>query len=122
MPCIKTIALYTAPWYPSAMPLSPAVRRDRRAAAQPPKNFPRKHCANCNRLFPVTQPKRKFCCSNCKDQFHNFGSAFGPLRCTLENLVAKWLRDFRKETEARFKAIEGRLTMIELFNEVNREQ
>lgn len=84
------LRLYTVWWYRSAMPLSPRVRRERRALAakdRPPKKYPRKRCANDGTLFFKTRKNKRFCCPECKDEYHRFGSAFGPLRDYLTKLI-----------------------------------
>ena len=73
------------------MPLSAKRQAERRAAKkrlEDPKKFPRKHCRNCNKLFPMTRPNRGFCSTKCVREFHqNGGNAFGPLKIRLEKLV-----------------------------------
>jgi hypothetical protein len=102
------------------MPLSPALRRERReqeARMREPKKFPRKRCQNCGGFMPILTARahrvKKFCGKTCKDEFHRHGSAFGPLKATLENLVKRWLKDYRKEVNRRLDAIEERITVME---------
>jgi len=102
------------------LPLSPALRRERReqeAKMREPKKFPRKRCQNCGGFMTITTARahrtKKFCKRSCKDEFHNHGSAFGPLKVTLENLVTRWLKDHRKEVNRRLDAIEERITVME---------
>lgn len=55
--------------------------------------IPRRRCYNCGGLFPLTKKNRKFCKTQCKDEFHNYGAAFGPLKVTLTKLVEKLTRE-----------------------------
>jgi hypothetical protein len=57
------------------------------------KKFKRRRCDNCGDWFPLTKANRKFCKDQCKDEFHNHGSAFGPLKVTLTKLVEKLTRE-----------------------------
>lgn len=91
------------------MPLQARVRRERRAVIKkfsPPQQFPRKRCKNCPKMFPKTRPNREFCSPACKKEFHRHGSAFGPLKETLQNLVKGWLKEFRAEIEGRLDRLE----------------
>ena len=114
------------------MPLSPTVRRERRAKAkrlEDPKIKRRKRCANCGELFEPTKPHKRFCKEACRKEFHHHGSAFGPLRDKLVKLVreitgqhAAELRELRKlwiETEARFVKLGGQVN--ELVNRLGRD-
>lgn len=86
------------------MPSRPEVRRERRAALRqlaPPKKRRRKRCDNCGSFFPKKRKDQRFCKKECKDQFHHYGSAFGPLRdwllkhierCSKENFDRKLLQ------------------------------
>jgi hypothetical protein len=98
------------------MPLSPKLRRERRAAVKkfsPPQVFPKKRCKNCPKMFPKTRANREFCSPACKKEFHRHGSAFGPLKETLQNLVKGWLKEFRLDTEARLDQLEKQVAMLE---------
>lgn len=98
------------------MPLAPRIRRDRRAALKkfsPAKQFERKRCKNCPKMFPKTRPNREFCTPACKKEFHRHGSAFGPLKETLQNLVKGWLRSFQEDTDQNTIAINKRLDLLE---------
>lgn len=79
-------------WYPSAMPLSPKVRRERRAyqkthTPQPAK--PRKRCDNCGTLFVKKRTDQRFHTKACCDEFHKYGAAYGKLKELLTNLIHK---------------------------------
>jgi hypothetical protein len=55
---------------------------------QAPK-FPRRRCDNCGKLYPQTKPHKRFCKPECKNEFHQHGAAFGPLKQRLEKLINK---------------------------------
>lgn len=96
------------------MPLSPAAQRERREKLRklgidpanvtrelPKKNLKRRRCRNCNKFYSVTRDNKKFCCSKCKDEFHKYGSAYGPLKAKLEKLIAETCRaEALKQLEA----------------------
>ena len=96
------------------MPVSPRRQAELRAQKkrlEDPKKLRRKHCKNCNKLFPLTKPTREFCCDNCRKEFHaNGGNAFGPLKTRLEKLVRGITRGF-----------EGKLGVLECLVQNLRE-
>lgn len=53
------------------------------------KKYPRRRCRNCDALYYRTRPHKKFCSIVCKDEYHKYGSAFGPLKTYLTNLIQK---------------------------------
>jgi hypothetical protein len=61
-----------------------------------PATLPKRRCKNCPKFFPLTKPNRGFCSQQCKSQFHNYGSAYGTLKQTLENLILKRAREQAK--------------------------
>jgi hypothetical protein len=83
------------------MSLSAKRQAELRAAKkklEPAKVFPRKRCLNCDTPFPKTHPKKKFCCDNCRKEFHaNGGNAFGPLKTRLEKLVRQITAELQRE-------------------------
>lgn len=100
------------------MPLPARVRAQRRLERkklEPAKLFKRKRCINCDSLFPLTKENRKFCCDNCRKEFHaNGGNAFGPLKIRLEKLVNKQVG----KLAAHIRALEG--DVAELRREILR--
>lgn len=54
-----------------------------------PPTRKRKRCDNCGEWFPLTKPNRRFCNTQCKNEFGSHGSAFGPLKTKIENLIRK---------------------------------
>jgi len=61
------------------------------------KRFPRRRCRNCDKPYYLTRKHKKFCTTECKDEFHRHGSAFGPLK----NHLTKLIRETGKEEAAR---------------------
>lgn len=75
----------------------------------------RRRCQNCNRLFlpKLNWVKRvvRFCCDACRKEFHHHGSAFGPLKITVEKMITARFRELREqfaEIERRVKRLESR--------------
>lgn len=73
----------------------------------------RKRCLNCNALFDLTKPNRKFCGTNCKNEFARFGSAFGPLRTHIETMMTKHTKEVRAEVVKVAKDLQEAVTRIE---------
>jgi hypothetical protein len=108
------------------MPLSAKAQAERRARLkrlQDPRIFARKHCKNCNKLFPLTKPTREFCGDNCRKEFHaNGGNAYGPLKTRLEKLVRGITRDLetqldmlRSATAGEFGRLQERILTLEIL-------
>jgi len=99
------------------MPIAPAIRRDRyRYNHQKPKAqiFEKRRCMNCGKFFPMTKPNRKFCGTPCQQEFAHYGSAFGKLKLTLEELTGKWTRaTLKAERERHLAAVERLENAIE---------
>lgn len=97
------------------MPLSPARRREvreqQKRLADPPKG---RHirCRNCGKRSPVpeTVKIKLFCSPGCKAEYHRHGSAFGPLKTRLENLVRKYFKEIAQD---RVAALEKRVAELE---------
>lgn len=96
--------------------MTPSQTRPRgevsRAAARPPR---RRRCRNCGELFHPIKPNQVFCSNaqhrredggSCKDEYHRFGAAYGPLKDQLERLIA---RTVARESAARFQGLEARV-------------
>ncbi|MBF6570486.1 MAG: hypothetical protein IVW54_16590 [Candidatus Binataceae bacterium] len=98
------------------MPLRPEVRRERRAAlakTRPPKKLRRRRCLNDGVLFPMTRKNRRFCKRECKDEYHRYGSAFGPLRDWLQKRIDQASKaNFDQKFLAMLKTGEGRAAMV----------
>jgi hypothetical protein len=58
-------------------------------AAATTRIFPKRRCDNCCTFYPLTKPWRKFCKPLCKKEFHQHGSAFGPLKERIAKLIRK---------------------------------
>ena len=97
------------------MPVSPRRQAELRAQKkrlEDPKKLPRKHCKNCNKLFPLTKPTREFCGDNCRKEFHaNGGNAFGPLKTRLEKLVRGITGELERRLNVQGRAI-GQLERV----------
>jgi len=90
------------------MPLSPRAQAERRARnkrLEDPVPVKRIRCKNCGKLTEKRKPWAKFCSSSCRHEFARHGSAFGPLKTTLENLVKKWLKDYQERVERLERAL-----------------
>lgn len=78
------------------MPLSPQGQRERRERikrlSDPPK-LRQIHCRNCGKRssVPPNVQVKLFCSPLCKAEYHRHGSAFGPLKTKLENLVKRYM-------------------------------
>ena len=98
------------------MPLPPKVRRDRRAALKkfhPAQPVRRKACANDGKLFTPIRPNQKFCCEECRWEFHhNGGNAFGPLKTRLEKLVVRLVKERQGEFERRLELLTESVEML----------
>jgi hypothetical protein len=57
----------------------------------------RKKCLNCDKKFELTKPNRKFCTTECKNEFGRHGSAFGPLKTHIETMMTRHTRALRAE-------------------------
>lgn len=68
----------TIPLSPGLVPPAPEARK-----------FPRRRCDNCGKLYPQTKPHKRFCKGQCKKEFHQHGSAFGPLKQRIEKMITK---------------------------------
>ena len=64
---------------------------------------------NCNAWFPLTKPNRKFCCSKCKDEFGQHGSAFGPLKTRIETMMKRHTNELREQ----ISKLERRVSVLE---------
>jgi hypothetical protein len=99
------------------MPVSPRRQAELRAQKkrlEDPKKLPRKHCKNCNKLFPLSKPWREFCGDNCRKEFHaNGGNAFGPLKTRLEKLVRQITGELERRLNVQGRAI-GNLERVVL--------
>jgi hypothetical protein len=74
------------------MPLTAQVRRERRGVVKKftaKEALKRRRCKNCDKLFDVTRPNRIFCSDTCRDEYHRYGSAFGPMKAYLTLLIEK---------------------------------
>ncbi len=112
------------------MPLSPRRQSERRAELKEqelkrdgPPTIRYFHCRNCGKRKPKTHYQKKFCDRHCKDEFHRHGSAFGPLKETLHNLVKRWLEENATEKQRQLRALEARIEKLEMeyFHSVQRE-
>ncbi len=91
------------------------VEQDEKREAKA-KTLGKKRCENCPKFFDKKTKWQRFCSKECKDQYHNYGSAYGKLRDTLTKLitreVASQVRDVvrllvREEIEALRSASES---------------
>lgn len=57
--------------------------------ATPTGKRKRKRCDNCGEWLELTKVNRRFCNTECKNEFHSHGSAFGPLKTKIETLIRK---------------------------------
>lgn len=78
------------------------------------KPLKRRRCDNCSELFPRTRRWQRFCCAECKNEFHRHGSAFGPLKDKLTKLVRSLVQQMiepvvKAEVEARVAEAERRI-------------
>lgn len=84
-------------------PRIPAPLGHARPEPKKPGDLPKKRCRNCNKPFPLTKVNRAFCRQECKNEFHNFGSAYGPLKARLEKMiVVEARRQSRLQARAQF--------------------
>jgi len=95
------------------MPVSPKIRRERRAYNTPAKIFPKKRCANCPKFFSQTVPHKKFCSKICKREFETYGAAWAPLREKVAKEIAKQTREMRAALEAKLAELNFRLLNLE---------
>jgi len=84
----------------------------------------RRKCLNCDKKFEVTKPNRKFCTTECKNEFGRHGSAFGPLKTHIETMMTRHtkqvrieLADLVKKLDAAMPLIQARFEAIEKFLE-----
>lgn len=76
------------------MPLSADRQRERREEYRRlnPIQTPvqKRHCVNCDTLFVKNAKHKdhKFCKEACRKEFHKFGTAMGPIRRKLEQLIS----------------------------------
>lgn len=80
----------------------------------------RKRCLNCDKLFELTKPNRKFCSTNCKNEFGRHGSAFGPLKTHIETMMNRHTKELRAEVvklQRDLSAAVERVVAIEKFLE-----
>jgi hypothetical protein len=74
---------------------------------------------NCNALMKPGKITKKFCGpedpgkGQCKNEYHRHGSAFGPLKTRLENLVTKLTRETFKGLTADIEALASRVKDLE---------
>jgi hypothetical protein len=101
-------------------------RRNAPAPPVAPASTPkprRKRCRNCNGLMTIGQggrSDRKVFCGEkdpgkgkCKDEFHQHGSAFGPLKTRLEKLVTKLTNEKFAELQKEIEKLNQRIRELE---------
>lgn len=77
----------------------------------------RKACANDGKLFTPIRPNQKFCCEECRWEFHhNGGNAFGPLKTRLEKLVVRLVKERHGEFERRLELLTESVEMLRVGN------
>lgn len=81
--------------------------------AQPKPKLKKKRCRNCDAKFQLTKPNRKFCSTNCKNEFARFGSAFGPLRTHIETMMTRHTKEIRGEVVKVAKDLQAAIVRIE---------
>ena len=83
-------------------PLKPPDRRSvaakrqarYRARHKEEKIYPKRRCLNCPRFFIQNPRSKKFCCEQCRKQFHEYGSAYGSIKEHLETkLIPRLVRE-----------------------------
>lgn len=73
------------------------------------KPLRRRRCDNCFGIFQPTKKWARFCKDQCRKEFHQHGSAFGPLKTRLEKLTVATVKECVKSIEARLTVIEKAL-------------
>lgn len=86
------------------MPVSPKRQAELRRMKKEPVELPAKRCTNCPKIFRPKRIEQRFCCDNCRKEFHRYGAAYGPLKDKLEKLVAELI-------ETKYHALDQRLRM-----------
>jgi hypothetical protein len=60
----------------------------------------------------MTRKNRRFCKRECKDQYHRYGSAFGPLRDWLQKHIERCSKEnFDRKLREMLSSVEGRAAM-----------
>ena len=105
------------------MPVSPLKRRERRAyeksqrgasvAVTVKKKPRRKRCENCNALMEMRVEHKRFCCDNCRKEYHQNGGAFGPLKGRLERLVRSWMKSYQIDMDQNLIRLQQRVETLE---------
>ena len=75
-----------------------------------PEKLKKKRCKNCPKFFELTKPNREFCSKKCKQEFHRYGNAFGPLK---EKLFKMMAAQAKSEAAAQLVAVNARIDEID---------
>jgi hypothetical protein len=92
------------------MSLAPRSRvRPSEPAPEKPK-FRRVRCPNCDKKFEKTKPNRKFCSTQCKNEYARHGSAFGPLKTRITTMIDRRVKEL---TDKKFAELLRRIQTLE---------
>jgi hypothetical protein len=107
------------------MSTPPKVRKDLRRVPTDPgelAKFPKQRCKNCPKFFPKTRRNRAFCSAQCKKEFHEHGSAFGPLKDRLTKLIEQHSKEEAANQFAHYVASEDFRRQLAAAGFIHRSQ
>jgi hypothetical protein len=74
------------------------------------KQFKRRRCDNCNRLYLPVRADQRFCRElpdrdKCRKEYWRYGSSYGPLKTGLRKVIEKKYEELLKEETRRYRAL-----------------
>lgn len=73
----------------------------------------RRICDNCPTKFQPRVETQRFCCDNCRKEYHKYGGTFPKLKAVMDQMILRRIRELSPADSKRFEGIEARLESLE---------